>query len=70
MALSLPVEHEFLDPQFGLKYIGYPGATLVVVALLLVPVSRLHAFGVLLMALGYVAVGIGFVATLLFYQKL
>jgi hypothetical protein len=62
-------DETLLEPDVGLKYIGYPGAALVAVALLIAPLSVQHALGALLMAVGYVVTGIGFAVTLVYHRR-
>ena len=67
--MDISVGEEFLDPSFGVRFIGYPAVALVLFAVALAPVSRVHALGALLMAFGYLSMGIGFVATVLYYRR-
>jgi hypothetical protein len=66
--MELTVEESFLDPRFGVKYIGYPTVGLFLLAVVLLPFARVKALGVLMMALGYVVMGVGFIATVLFIR--
>lgn len=68
--MRLGIEEDFLDPRFGIKYIGYPTLGLLALAVLLSPFSRQHALGVLVMAFGYITMGVGFVATVLYSRQL
>jgi hypothetical protein len=63
------LDDDVLDPAVGVKYIGYPGVALVVLALVLAPLSAQHALGALLMAFGYVVTGIGFAVTLVYHRR-
>ena len=60
---------DVLTPRFGLRYIGYPAAGLVGLVLLVATVSVQSAMGLLMLALGYVSVGAGFVITLVYYRR-
>lgn len=62
------VEIDFLDPRFGVRFIGYPALGLVVLALVLAPYDGTSALGVLMMAVGYLLCGVGFVVTLLWFR--
>lgn len=71
LAMEIGIEgEEFLSPSFGVRYIGYPAVALVLLAVALSPFSRLHAVGALVMAFGYLSMGVGFVATVVYYRRL
>jgi len=61
---------ELLTPEFGVRFIGYPAVALVLLAVALSPFSRLAAVGALVMAFGYLSMGVGFVATVVYYRRL
>jgi hypothetical protein len=61
---------ELLTPSFGVRFIGYPAMALVLLAVVLSPFSRLHALGALVMAFGYLSMGVGFVVTVVYYRRL
>lgn len=68
--MDFTVGEEFLEPSFGVRYIGYPAAALVLLAVVLAPVSRGHALAALTMAFGYLSMGVGFAVTVYYYRRL
>jgi len=68
MELGIESE-EILTPSFGVRFIGYPAMALVLLAVVLAPLSRLSALGALVLALGYLSMGVGFVATVVYYRR-
>lgn len=64
------IEEDFLDPKFGLKYIGYPALGLVVLSVVVSFFSVVRALGILVMSIGYLVSGIGFLLTVFAYRTI